>query len=106
MNTIIGSDGSKRWYNNAGKLHREDGPALIEQFFTTRATYYINGQRHRLDGPAVIWGDGDFEWFKNGELHRLDGPAIQYGHNKEWWIDGERINCSSNEEFLRIVKMK
>jgi hypothetical protein len=68
--------------------------------------------RHKSRGPAVR-GCGMNEWWVNGKLHRLNGPAIiwKYKKNrqnrkKEWWIDGKRINCKDNEEFLRIVKMK
>lgn len=58
------SNGIKQWFNKAGQLHREDG-------------------------PAIEWENGGKEWFINGNHHRMDGPAIEYpnGH-KEWWIDG------------------
>jgi hypothetical protein len=59
-----------------------------------------------LDGPAVEYDDGDDSWFKHGDLHRIDGPAIDWVDEKQWWIDGKRIHCKDNEEFLRIVKMK
>lgn len=53
-----------------------------------------NGRLHREDGPAVIWEDGDQEWFINGVLHRLDGPAINYFNSKifEWHVNGNDIN--------------
>jgi hypothetical protein len=43
----------------------------------------------------------------NNELHRLDGPAVERENGtNSWYIHGVRICVSSNEEFLRIVKMK
>ena len=69
--------------------------------------WYLNGKFHRVDGPAVDYEDGTKYWYLNGELHREDGPAIEwnYGH-KEWYYHGEEIKCSSNEEFLRLIKLK
>jgi len=39
-------------------LHREDGPAYIENGNITHVSYWVNDSRHRLDGPAVIEYDG------------------------------------------------
>jgi hypothetical protein len=63
-------------------------------------------QLHRDDGPAIIWDTFSCEYYQHGKLHRLDGPARHFRYVDEWYIDGERIDCNSNEEFLRIVKMK
>ena len=51
--------GTRRYYNSAGELHREDG-------------------------PAIEWYNGACEWFQNNQLHRTDGPAIEYtnGHTE------------------------
>ena len=38
--------------------------------------YYLNGKLHREDGPAVIWPTGNVEYYLNGKCHREDGPAI------------------------------
>jgi hypothetical protein len=46
-------------------------------------------------------------WYINGKRHREDGPAIEYSDgDKYWYIDDERIFCTNNEEFLRIIKIK
>jgi len=88
--------GSKMWKLN-GKLHREDGPAVVGP--KGLKEWYLNGKRHREDGPAVIKGDGSKYWFLNGELHREDGPAIvkadgphagYHGGKKEWFLKGKR----------------
>jgi len=37
----------------------------------------------------------------------LDGPAIEYSDGtKEWWYQGKFINCSSQEEFEKLLKVK
>jgi hypothetical protein len=45
---------TKRWYKN-GKLHREDGPAVIHR--DGAKEWYWNDRRHRSDGPAVVGSD-------------------------------------------------
>ena len=67
-------------------------------------TLYYNekGKRHRVDGPAIEYQNGDREYFFNGKHHRVDGPAIDYEDYKEWWINGEEY---SEENFNKYVKM-
>jgi hypothetical protein len=86
MNPVVDTFGTKRWYNDNRRFHRDDGPAVEYQHEYTNGSkeWYIDGRLHRLDGPAIEWNDGD----------------------QEWYINGKRIDCNSNEEFLRIVKMK
>ena len=89
-------DGSFRWYDQSGALHREDGPA-IELKDGTRM-WWRNGQLHREDGPAVEGADGRLQWWL--ENHEL---------SKEEWrtalksralaavtvIPGQRVRCSA-----------
>ena len=51
--------------------------------------YYFKGHRHRLNGPA-------FEWRKDLWPNRKD----------QWYYMGKFIECSSQEEFERIIKLK
>jgi hypothetical protein len=84
MNLIISSLGTKYWRNSKGELHR-------------------------IDGPVIETCDGVKVWYLNGKKHRSDGPTVEYPNGykyKEWWINGQKIDCNDNEEFLRIVKMK
>ena len=75
------ADETKRWYRD-GKLHREDGPAIE----------YVNGTKL---------------WYRDGKCHREDGPAIEWANgDKYWYLKGTEIKCKSNEEFLRLLKMK
>jgi hypothetical protein len=66
-----------------------------------------NGLLHREDGPAIIDNNGDKFWMINDKPHRLDGPAAEFADGgQEWFVDGKHIKCSSQEEFERILKLK
>jgi hypothetical protein len=108
MKHII-SDDFEAWFDDDGRYHRDNGPAVIvARSNGVDSIWYQHGERHRDNGPSVISCDGDLCYQKQGKLHRLDGPAIihTYINYQEWWVDGEQIHCKDNEEFLRIVKLK
>jgi len=51
--------------------------------------YILDGKLHREDGPAMVFADGSKLWYRNGELHREDGPAIEYASgNRQWFVNG------------------
>ena len=58
--------GTRRHYNNAGHLHRTDGPAV--ELANGAKYWYQNGQYHRTDGPAIMWPDGHKWWYINDWL--------------------------------------
>jgi|SRR5579859_6218621 len=96
--------GTKRWLLN-GKLHRENGPAI--EYADGTKYWYVYDKLHRLDGPAVEWADGSRAWYLQGERHREDGPAIERANGyKEWYYHEKYINCSSQEEFKRLLKLQ
>ena len=68
----------------------------------SRRYYNTNGELHRTDGHAVEWSNGVKFWYQNGQRHRTDGPAIEYptGH-KRWFINGVEIY---EAEFNQRVK--
>ena len=69
--------------------------------------HYLNEKFHREDGPAVEWSNGNKSWYINGELHREDGPAIERGDDHhDWYYNGKFINCSSQQEFEKYIKLK
>ena len=87
---IVDEYGAIRWYNEAGQLHREGGPAI--EYADGTKVWYLNGQYHREDGPAIEWADGSKFWYLNGQLHREDGPAIKWvGGNKSWYLNGQKL---------------
>jgi len=62
------------------------------------------GKLHRIDGPAVINGDR-LEWWADGKLHRTDGPAVIDGDRLEWWVDGkEYTEAEFNELTAKEVE--
>jgi len=70
--------------------------------------YRLDGKLHREDGPAVECTNGNKYWYFNDKLHREDGPAVEYknGIINFWYLDGKIIYCTSQEEFMRIARLK
>ena len=98
--------GNIRWYKD-GMVHRDnDLPACI--YNNGELRWVQNDLIHRdNDLPAIIYKGGAKEWYQRGNLHRLIGPAYEDpGGHQEWWVNGEQIECSSNEEFLRLIKLR
>jgi hypothetical protein len=52
----------KEYKNESGQYHREDGPALENDYIKI---WYINGNKHREDGHAVEYSDGYKRWYLN-----------------------------------------
>jgi hypothetical protein len=55
--------------------------------------------------------EGHTEYYdKEGYFHRLDGPAIEDDNPNSdmryWYFHGKQIECSSQEEFERYLKLK
>lgn len=88
---VLDGNGTDRWYAH-GRLHREDGPAIVVLKDGTRE-WWLDGVRHRIDGPAIECDSDNSEyWYENGELHRVDGPAVRdAGGNLSWYNHGELI---------------
>lgn len=92
------------WLNE--KLHRGDGPALVERFATGYVfeSYYQHGRLHRQEGPARILRrpDGstyEYAYYRNGKLHRQEGPALIYLHEdgsrgEFYYQDGARVEAA------------
>jgi len=92
-------------------IHKDDGPAKL---VGADRYWYRNGLEHREDGPAYEGCLGTRKWFLNGKQHRIDGPAVHYVNRagiatredlEEYWIYGQKIDCKTQEEFERIVKL-
>lgn len=77
------------WYCH-GKLHRVDGPAVIQPKVHNRMGWYQHGLLHREEGPAFTQS-GVEKWYQQGKLHRQDEPAVTHKGIKEWWENGIRI---------------
>lgn len=45
--------------------------------------------------------------YKNGLFHKEDGCAVILTNgDKEWWINGNKIPSSSDEDFMRWMRCK
>ena len=77
----------------------------INEFGTKR--WYKEGQLHREDGPAVECDNGNKYWYKEGKCHRIDGPAVEFvdGYKLYYYL-GKQIECNSNEEYFKLLKLK
>ena len=83
----VGPDGRRSYYNGAGQLHRDDGPAIID---SDGVEYWFqNDKQHRVGGPAIVHPCGTEFWLQHALLHREDGPAvIWFSGSKEWYLYG------------------
>ena len=108
QNPVVDEFGVQRWFNEAGELHREDGPAVI--YGEHCSQFCLIGDIDRSEGVAYVhiseidenarkeceeegtdlfFGRGE-AWFRNGKLHREDGPAFYVpGVVEEWHQNGE-----------------
>jgi len=95
----VNDEGTTRWYNLEGNLHREDGPAIERS--DGHKSWWINDRLHREDGPAIEWDDGTKSWWVNGKRHREDGPSVERSDgSKAWYLDGVKY---TEEEWKRKV---
>lgn len=79
------------WRNDAGNLHREDGPAV--EWRNGNKEWWVAGKLHRVDGPAIVWANGSKEWWLDGKLHRVEGPAVEWSDGgKDWFYSGKKFN--------------
>ena len=86
---VVTANGTRRYYNGAGQVHRDEGPAV--EWWDGAQEWYQNGRLHRTNGPAAVYPDGDKHWFQNGLRHRTYGPAIEWHAGVcEWWLQGVR----------------
>jgi len=59
------------------------------------------GQLHRVDGPAREWADGSKFWLLHGKFHREDGPACEFADgNKAWFLND--VGVSEQEHSWRM----
>jgi len=96
----------EEWTDEQGRLHRSDGPAVVEYYSDGRLRakhWYRHGRRHREGGPALVRYDqtGDLlraEWFVDGIRHRDDGPAVIVPDGRGeayigYYVEGKKIDA-------------
>ena len=54
----------------------------------------------------MIKHNGIYYYFE-GKIHKMDGPAYEFNNGEKiWWFCGEFIDCSTQNEFEKIIKLK
>ncbi len=77
---------------------KNDGSAIaIKRWFDSKG----HCRKSWLKGSDVI-----IYYDENRDLHRLLGPALIQGNTKHWYYHGELIDCQSQEEFEKKLKLK
>jgi len=70
--------------------------------FGTIFYYDEDGKFHNLNGPAIEYVDGSKAYYVDGNLHRIDGPAVIYSDGEvEYWLNGKKL---TKEEFDKLTK--
>src|ERR1039458_2599639 len=69
---VVLVDGTKKWRDSNGMLHRVDGPAI--EWANGGEEWFECGELHRVGGPALVRADGTREWYEHDKMHRVDGP--------------------------------
>lgn len=55
----------------------------------------IAGRLHRDDGPALEHPTRGALWFHNGQLHRVDGPAsVPTDRAPTWWLNYDQVSAA------------
>lgn len=86
--------------NIEGQKHRIYGPAYISEVYSIKE-WYRNGKLHREDGPAVVLKKSEI-WFLNGKKHRIGGPAVtSKGGPNGYWINGKKYKPKEYKKEMR-----
>ena len=80
-------DGTLRYYNSEGKLHNDNGPAVV--FIDGTELYYDNGLINNLKGTAINSVDGSKIYYVKGNLHNEREPSIDELGTKYWYNNGQ-----------------
>jgi hypothetical protein len=86
MSCYTTENGTRRWYNEYARLHRDNDLPAVEYTNGTKH-WYANGKLHRdNDLPAVIYGDGAKSWYINGKRYRInDLPVAESANGTKYW---------------------
>ena len=70
--------------------------------FGTRRYYNQNGKLHRENGPAVLWADGTTMWYQNGLRHRTNGPAVILANGiKLWYLENVQYSRAQHRAKVK-----
>jgi hypothetical protein len=91
-----------------------DNQWLLDRgWMLVRETIGIQEWKHSNGNTHIKWSNGLEAWYLgdsfNFNYHREDGPAIidpYNSNNSSWWYHGKRIDCKTQEEFERHMRLK
>jgi hypothetical protein len=70
--------------------------------------WFVNDKLHRdSDLQAYEDASGYRAWWQHDKYHRTTWPARMWGDGrKEWWINGEKLDCTTQAEFEKLMRLK
>jgi hypothetical protein len=94
---------AKAYYNDVGRLHRVDGPAV--EYRDGSWDYYLDGHSHRDDGPAYYRVSMVSGMIENKYVYHLYG--VEYMDIEYWVEDLVRFGYKTKEEaFMLYLKWR
>jgi hypothetical protein len=122
-NPRVDDCGTRRWHDDDGLLHRDDGPAMESRISrewychgkrhriggpanitSGKEEWWVNGELHREDGPAISCADGSQRWIQHGRMHRIDGPAwMEYSGEQRWYFQGQQVRSVTQDPATQLV---
>jgi hypothetical protein len=93
-------------------MGREDAEFIQMNYPPKYADLILTLDQDPKDKPVyrryVKHRNGNQTWYDEmGRFHREDGPAIIFVDGVElWYYHGKPIVCQTQEEFVRILKLK
>lgn len=109
---VIQNTGHKHWFIEGIQYTENDFNKFKEakynvKVFIDRTEWHQAGKLHRDGGPAIEYNDGTKKWYKYGKVHRDDGPAIIYGDRCErWYIKGYEYTKDGYHKVISKLKNK
>ena len=102
---IVLNCGSIFWLNN-GLLHRDNDKPAIEYVgdLGTRQEFFIYGERHRENDPAIIENyrnDKKIHYFKKNKYHNENGPAFNGKIGDIYYLEGNEYTEDNHYKELK-----
>lgn len=94
------------WYQFGRLQSLNDDPAYLKVENKTKniteLSHYHKGKLHRENGPAVIMKE--FEgYYNNGQLHNLNGSAYTQNGYKSYAINGKKCTEEQHKKIMKTV---
>lgn len=102
-------DNGRRTYYSNGIIHRDDGPAIVDETASLEA-WYQYGRRHRDNNEPAVISPNLQEWWYAGNYHRDDGPAHMHRQLStngfmrvyDQWYSGGLLHRNDGPAIVRI----